>query len=119
MPQAMVVFREVGRHPVDNHADPRLVQQIDKVHEILRSAVAAGGSVIACGLVTPASREWMLADRQELDMREAHLAAIVGQLWSDLAITEPAIGIAWIPPPTAKVHFVNRHRRIECIVLRP
>ena len=42
--QAVVVVGEVGRHPVDDHADVVLVEQVDKVHEVLRRAVAARGA---------------------------------------------------------------------------
>ena len=46
-PQAVAVAREVGRHPVEHHADAVLVAMVDKVHEVLRRAVAAGGGIVA------------------------------------------------------------------------
>ena len=38
--EAVLVGREVRRHPVEDHADAALVQVIDEVHEVLRRAVA-------------------------------------------------------------------------------
>ena len=74
-PQAVAVAGEVGRHPVEDHADAVLVAEVDEVHEVLRRAVAAGGRVVADRLVAPTGRERMLADRQQLDVRVAHLLA--------------------------------------------
>ena len=88
--QAVAVAREVGGHPVDDHADAVLVAVIDEVHEILRRAVAAGGGVVADGLIAPTAGERMLADRQQLDVRVAHLLAVVDQLMGQLAIGQPA-----------------------------
>ena len=34
--QPVLVAREVGRHPVEDHADAALVQRVDQVHEVLR-----------------------------------------------------------------------------------
>ncbi len=91
--QAVGVAGEVGRHPVDDHADAVLVAVVDEVHEILRRAVAAGGGVVADGLIAPAAGERMLADRQQLDVRVAHLQAVVDQLVGQFAIGEPAMRI--------------------------
>ncbi len=35
-PQAVAVAGEVGRHPVQNHADAVLMAKVDKIHEVLR-----------------------------------------------------------------------------------
>ena len=110
-------LREVGRHPVDDHADAVLVAVIDEVHEVLRRAVAAGGGVVADRLVAPAAGERVLADRQQLDVRVAHLLAVLDELRGQLAVAQPAARVARIAPPTAEVHFVDRHRRVERVVL--
>ena len=83
---------------------------IDEVHEILRRAVAAGGGVVADRLIAPASGERMLADRQQLDVREAHLPAVIDQLLGHFAVGEPAIRIFARAPPATEVDFVNRDR---------
>src|SRR5579862_5921834 len=51
--EAVGVGREVRRDPVENHADAVLVKVVDEVHEILRRAVARGGSEVAGGLISP------------------------------------------------------------------
>jgi len=51
--QPVRVGREVRRHPVQNHADPLLVQIVHQVHEILGCAVARSGGKISRGLVAP------------------------------------------------------------------
>ena len=61
------------RHPIQNHADPALVQVIDEVHEIFRRAVAAGGREIPRGLVAPGFIQRMLHHRHQFHMRKAHL----------------------------------------------
>ena len=54
--------------------------RIDKVHELLRVAVARRGGVIAGRLVTPGAIERMLHKRHDLDMRVAHVAHVVHEL---------------------------------------
>ena len=53
---------------------PRLMKLIDEAHEILRCAVAAGRREVSGGLIAPRTVKRMLHHRQQLDMREAHLA---------------------------------------------
>ena len=45
--QPVTVSREMGRDPVEDHADLVLVQTVDQGGEILRRAVAAGRGEIA------------------------------------------------------------------------
>ena len=42
--RAVLVVGKVRRHPVEDHADAVLVQQVDEIHEVLRRAVAAVGA---------------------------------------------------------------------------
>ena len=117
LPQAVAVAGEMGRHPVQHHADAVLVAEVDEVHEILRRAVAAGGRVVAHRLVAPTGRERMLADRQQLDVRVAHLLAVLDQLMGQLAVAQPAAGIVAGPPPTAQVDLVERQRLLQPVGL--
>src|SRR5215475_1592636 len=71
--QAVLIGREVRRHPVENHADTALVQSIDEVHQILRRTIIGGRSEVAGGLVAPGAEKGMIHDRQELHMRVSHL----------------------------------------------
>ena len=91
-PQAVAVAGEVGRHPIENHADAGLVQQVDEIHEVLRRAVAAGGRIMAQRLIAPTGRQRVLVDRQQLDVRVAHLRAVLGQLVGQVAVAQPAVG---------------------------
>jgi hypothetical protein len=50
--QAVVIIREVGRHPVQNHTNALLMQVIDEIHQILGRPVTAGGRKVADSLVT-------------------------------------------------------------------
>ncbi len=74
------VLGEVGRHPVDQHANAMLVAMIDKVHEVFRAAVATGRREIADRLISPTARERMLAHGHQLQVRVAELLAVVDQV---------------------------------------
>ena len=74
------VGAKTAGHPVHDHADARLVARIDKVHELLRVAVARRGGIVAGRLVTPGAIEGMLHKRHDLDMRVAHVADVVHEL---------------------------------------
>ena len=51
--QAVLILGEVGRRPVQQHADVRLMTAVDELHELLRRTVAGGGRVIARHLIAP------------------------------------------------------------------
>ena len=74
------VGAKTAGHPVHDHADARLVACIDKVHELLRVAIARRGGVVASRLVAPGAIERMLHKRHDLDMRVAHVAHVVHEL---------------------------------------
>ena len=78
--EAMLVLRKMRRHPVEQHPDAALVQVIDKGHELIGRAIARGRRKVAGGLVTPRSVERVLGDGHQLDVREAHVERVVGQL---------------------------------------
>ncbi len=60
----------------------------------------------------------MLGDGQELDVREAHLEGVVGQLGGDLAIAQGAVALFRHAHPATKVDLVDRHRRGERLAVR-
>src|ERR1041385_5258543 len=99
--EAVLVGRKMRRYPIEDHADAVLVQHVDEVHEILRRAVAARRREKSRALVAPRAIERMLHDRQELDVREIHLAHVLGERAGDLAIAEWAIVVVGIAPPRA------------------
>ena len=84
--KAVGVGAKTAGHPVHDHADARLVARIDKVHELLRAAVARRGGVIAGRLVAPGAIEGMLHKRHDLDMRVAHVAHVVHELYRQVVV---------------------------------
>ena len=84
--KAVGVGAKTAGHPVHNHADTRLVARIDKVHELLRVAVARRGGVVAGRLVAPGAVEGMLHKRHDLDMRIAHVAHVVHELHRQVVV---------------------------------
>ena len=84
--KAVGVGAKTAGHPVHNHADARLVARIDKVHELLRVAVARRGGIVAGRLVAPGAVERMLHERHDLDMRVAHVAHVVHELHRQVVV---------------------------------
>ena len=82
----MGVGAKTAGHPVHNHANARLVARIDKVHELLRVAVARRGGIVAGRLVAPGAIEGMLHERHDLDMRVAHVAHVVHELHRQVVV---------------------------------
>src|SRR5207237_4247794 len=75
--EPVFVGRKMGGHPVEDHADAALVQEIDEVHEVLWRAVAAARHEVAGGLVAPRAEERVLHDGQELDVGEAQTLQMI------------------------------------------
>ena len=115
--QAVAVVGEVRRHPVQDDADAALVQHVHEVHEVLRRAEAAGRREVAQRLVAPRSRERMLGDRHQLDVREAHPLAVVGQGDGGLAVGQGPVELLGHGAPGAEMHFVDGDRRREVVAL--
>src|SRR5690242_4320500 len=51
----------------------------------------------------------MLHDRQQLDVREAKSAHVVGEPRRDLSIAERSISLLGNARPRAEVHFIDEH----------
>src|ERR1700731_3806853 len=66
--QAVGVPREMGGSPVEDDSYSGVVTTIDEIHEVCGRPVAAGGGVIAEGLVAPGAIEGMLHDRKQFDV---------------------------------------------------
>ena len=84
--KAVGVGAKTAGHPVHNHADACLVACIDKVHELLRVAVARRGGVVAGRLVAPGAIEGMLHKRHDLDVGVAHIAHVVHELHRQVVV---------------------------------
>ena len=84
--KALGVRAEAARHPVEDHADARLVAGIDEVHELLGVAVARGGGVVAGGLVAPGAVKGVLVHGHDLDVRVAHVLGVGHKLHGEVVV---------------------------------
>ena len=116
--EGKTVAGKMGGHPVENHPKPAAVQVVDKPREILGRPKAVGGRVKARDLITPRAIERMFRQRHHLNMREAHVDGVVGELHRQLPIRQGAVSILGFTFPRAEVNFVNRHRPVELTGLR-
>ncbi len=105
------------RHPVDQHADARLVERVDQILKIVGGSEAARGRIESGDLITPRGIESVLGHRQKLDMRETHLPHVVGQRHGHLAVT-PRFGHRLFPPRT-EMNFVHAHWQSKWISFGP
>ncbi len=103
--QGPVVAREVRRHPVHQHADARPVQGVDQVLEIVGRAEPRGRRVEAGDLITPRAAEGVLGDRHQLDVREAEVLDVRGQLLGQLPVGQAGT-------PGRQVHLVDGEGRL-------
>ena len=92
---------------------PGRVRRLDEGAEVARRAEARGRRIQADRLVAPGAVEGMLADRQQLDVGEAHVARIGHQRVGQLAVVEPFVAV--LAPPRAQVHLVDADRRLARI----
>ncbi len=84
--EAVRVGREVRGDPVDDHADAAPVERVDHRHQVLGRAVARGRREVAGDLVAPRAVERVLHQRHQLDVREAEVAHVLGELLAELAV---------------------------------
>src|SRR3954449_6371760 len=80
IPETVFILREVGRHPVEDHADAVLMKLIDQPHEVLRRSKPGCWSEVARNLISPGTVEGMLHHGKEFDVSEAHLLHVGDKL---------------------------------------
>ena len=114
-----VVAREVRGHPVEDHAEPVLVQAVDEGLEVVGRAVARRGREVAGHLVAPGAAERVRHHRQQLDVREAHVERVGGELVGQLEVGQRAVALHRVQPPRAEVDLVDRDRALERLGLGP
>ena len=71
--KARCVFREMGRHPVQDHTDSLLVQIVHEIHKILTGSISAGRRIISRHLISPGSIKGMLHNRHKLYVCVPHI----------------------------------------------
>ena len=108
--ESVFVVGKVRWDPIQDDADPSLVEVVDEIHQVLRSAVAPGWGKVAGDLVPPGTEEGVVHDREQFHVGKVHLLDIVGQLGGQLAITEGPVPLIHDPHPGAQVQFVDAHR---------
>ena len=106
--QSAAVLREVRRNPVHDNAQTCLMRLVDQMHQILRSAVAAGSGKVADYLITPRTIERILSQRHELDVGVAHFLDIWHKLVRQLAVGVEVAVLVHLP--RAEVAFVDVDR---------
>src|ERR1700721_3474190 len=89
--QGLPIIGKMRRPPIENYPDAMLVQIIDQVHEIFGATVAAGGSEISRGLVSPGSVEGVLHNGKNLDVSEPQVLGVLSQAGRPLAIGERTV----------------------------
>ena len=113
--EAGAVLGEMGRHPVEDHAQAGGMAPVDEVHEILGRAEAAGGREEAEHLVAPGAVEGVFGDGQHLDVGVAHLLDVgdegVGHLpVGEIALAPLLVGLA---APGSEMHLVDGDRSVQ------
>ena len=108
-----VVAREVRGDPVEDHAEPVLVQAVDELAEVVGRAVARGRGEVARDLVAPRAAERVRHHRQQLDVGEAHVLRVGGELVRQLEVGERAAALVRVQPPRAEMDLVDRDRLVE------
>ncbi len=111
------IGREMGRHPIEDHADPDPVRAVDEARKALPVAIARGRRIEAGGLVAPARIVGIFADRQQLDMGEAHIDDIRQELFGQRIPIEEATVRA--TPPRSGMDLVDRDRLAAHVGIAP
>ncbi len=116
--QAPGVAREVRGHPVEDHADAVLVQAIGERPEAVGLAEARRHREVRGHLVAPRAAERVAHHRQQLDVREAHVLDVGGQLVGELGVVQRAVVLERVQAPRAEVDLVDAHRLAQRLALR-
>ena len=115
--KTVLVLREMRRDPVEDHAEALPVAFIHEAHQLLRRAVAVRRRVIARHLIAPRRVVGIFHDRQQLDMRIAHVLDIGDQLRRQIV---PAVGApVGMALPGAGVNLIDVERPVQRVLLLP
>ena len=49
------------------------MEMVYEIHQVLRRTVVAGRRKVACRLIPPGTKKWMVRERKKFHMRETHL----------------------------------------------
>ncbi len=107
------VAGEVPRHPVEDHPDATLVEAVDQDPEVVGSAEPGGRRVVRRHLVAPRAAEGMLGHGHQLDVGEAHVLDVGGQLGGELTVGERPVALLGAPAPRRQVQLVDGEGPVE------
>ena len=106
-------------HPVEDHAHARLMAAVHEIPELIRVSKARSRREITRDLIAPRPRERMLRDRQQFEMRVAHLDDVRQQRVREFAVAEKAVALLRPALPRAEMHLVDAHRRAMPLLRAP
>ena len=110
--QAMLIPGEVGRHPVYNDAYAGGMESVYHTFEVVRVAVAGGGSIVARHLVAPGAVIGVFGHGHQLHVGKAHVLAVGRQGLAQQAVLGFFVTQVF---PGAQVHLIDTHRPAEGI----
>ena len=99
------ILREVGGHPVHDHADAGLMELVDQVTEVVGGTETGVDRIVAGDLIAPGAGERVLGQWHELHVGEAFLLDVVHELLGQVAVGQSL-------PPAAGVHLIDGDRAI-------
>src|SRR5215469_4024241 len=108
--KAVRVVWKVAGNPIEQQTDLGAMAGVDEELKVRRAAVSACRRIEAGRLIAPRAVERMFRDRQELEMREAHLLDVWDENLGHLAIRQNTIAFLRTSAPRAEMRLVNRHR---------
>ena len=109
--EAVLVLAEMGRHPVQYHADAGAVEPIHQIHKVVGCPVTGCRGIITGTLIAPGGIIRILRHRQKFHIVIAVLPHIVCQLVAQFPVCkEPAV-LAFAP--RAQMHLVNIEKALR------
>lgn len=111
VPYPVFVFQ-----PVQNHADSRFMQFVDKIHEVLRGTVSCRGRIIPNHLIPPGAVKGMLHHGHQLHMGISHFLHIGNQVCGYF----PVICIKAVSPAAdkgTKIQFVDADWHFTLLIM--
>jgi hypothetical protein len=97
----------MGGNPIHDHADPALMQVVDKITKIIRRTVASRGREVVADLIAPRWPIWMFLEGQKLNVCKAGFLDVVRKRFSHFAISKGTIAFFNAASPRSKMHFVD------------
>jgi hypothetical protein len=94
------------------------VRRVDEVAELVGRPVADRRREQAHGLIAPGAVEGVLAEGQELDVRETHVGDVVHQFLRRLPVGQHAVVLVGLAAPGPEMHLVDADRRLAAVAAR-